>query len=92
MEIFQNWQLQLLSGGRERLSKQERSAAAAAAAENVGRPRCSEPEASVMCGGFGIDKDEELKVVREKGSGWRLVKADEAPSHCISPAILTGYR
>ena len=56
--------------------------------------RCSEPGASVMCGGRGITKDEELaeSAVREKGSGWRLLKAGEAPSHCISPAILTGYR
>jgi len=47
-----------------------------------------------MCGGRGITKDEELaeSAVREKGSGWRLLKAGEAPSHCISPAIVTGYR
>ena len=46
-----------------------------------------------MCGGGrGISNDEELTMVREKGSGWRLMKAGEAPSHCVSPAILTGYR
>merc|ERR550517_941540 len=58
--------------------------------------RCSEPGASVMCGACrGITKDEELtgsREVREKGTGWRLMKAGEAPSHCVSPAILTGYR
>jgi len=31
-------------------------------------------------------------MVRKQGSGWRLMKAGEAPSHCVSPAILTGYR
>ena len=49
-----------------------------------------------MCGACrGITKDEELtgsREVREKGTGWRLMKAEEAPSHCVSPAILTGYR
>ena len=45
-----------------------------------------------MCGGITKD-DEELKVVtREKGAGWRLRRAEEAPKHCVSPAILTGYR
>ena len=49
-----------------------------------------------MCGACrGITKDEGLtgsREVREKGTGWRLMKAEEAPSHCVSPAILTGYR
>ena len=45
-----------------------------------------------MCGGITKD-DKEVKVVtREKGAGWRLRKAEEAPKHCVSPAILTGYR
>ena len=65
--------------------------AAAAAAFEVGR--CSQPFALVMCGGLHTNLDDDLKaVVREEGNKWRVVKAQDAPSHSVSMNITTGYR
>jgi adiponectin receptor len=39
-----------------------------------------------------LTDNESKRVVRGKGSDWRLLKAGDASSHCVCPGILTGYR
>ena len=38
------------------------------------------------------DDESKKEVLRGKGRDWRLLKAVDATSHCVSPDILTGYR